>query len=56
MSDRTLLFREWTSDCDSVTASELLAFSAYVGLTVSETIARLRAAGVEVIPDSSERL
>lgn len=51
MSDRTELFVAWVDSTDWVTAGELLAFSAYTGMTVRETIARLREADVDVLPD-----
>lgn len=56
MTDRTQLFVSWVEDTDHVTAGELLAFAAYVGMTVRETIARLRHAGVDIIPDGGPSL
>lgn len=51
MSDNTDLFYSWTEDCDCVTAVEVLAFAKYVNWTVSKTIATLREAGIDVIPE-----
>lgn len=49
--DCTQLFTHWVEDCDCVTAGEVLAFANYVNWTVSKTIATLREAGIDVIPE-----
>lgn len=49
--DQTELFNSWVECGDCVTVGEMLDFASYANWTISKTIARLREADIELIPE-----